>query len=233
MNRKMNATLEAMARALFKSWFVDFDPVRAKLDGRKPIGMDDDTAALFPDSFQDSELGPIPKGWRVTTLDSIASINSGKRPTGRSDTSVVGCNVPLYGGGGQMGFVSSSLYEQPILFTGRVGTLGIIFRTVDPSWPSDNTLVVEPQSGFFDFIYFVLKEFDLLILNRGSTQPLLTQTDLKSQRFALPSHLIVAEYAKVSKSIFAQINCNTKQSGILAALRDKLLPELLSGNIRI
>ncbi|MCY3004402.1 MAG: restriction endonuclease subunit S [Planctomycetota bacterium] len=71
LNRRMNATLESMARALFQSWFVDFDPVRAKLDGRQPVGMDEATAALFPNSFQDSELGPIPKGWRVAVLDEL------------------------------------------------------------------------------------------------------------------------------------------------------------------
>ena len=65
LNRRMNATLEAMARALFQSWFVDFDPVRAKLDGRQPTGLDPATAALFPNEFEDSELGPIPKGWHV------------------------------------------------------------------------------------------------------------------------------------------------------------------------
>jgi type I restriction enzyme S subunit len=63
LNRRMNETLEAMARVLFKSWFVDFDPVRAKMEGRQPHGMDAETAALFPDAFEESELGEIPKGW--------------------------------------------------------------------------------------------------------------------------------------------------------------------------
>ena len=67
LNRRMNATLEAMARALFQSWFVDFDPVRAKLDGRQPPGLDPATAALFPNEFEDSELGHIPKGWDSQT----------------------------------------------------------------------------------------------------------------------------------------------------------------------
>ena len=71
LNQRMNSTLEAMARALFQSWFVDFDPVRAKLDGRKPIGLDETTAALFPDSFQDSAVGHIPNGWRVGVLDEL------------------------------------------------------------------------------------------------------------------------------------------------------------------
>ena len=72
LNCRMNATLEAMARALFQSWFVDFDPVRAKLDGRKPAGLDAATAALFPDSFQESPMGLIPKGWEVKTIDELA-----------------------------------------------------------------------------------------------------------------------------------------------------------------
>src|SRR5690606_8622918 len=75
LNRRMNETLEAMARALFKSWFVDFDPVRAKAEGRTPSGMDAETAKLFPSEFVDSELGPIPKGWRRTVLSEAAELN--------------------------------------------------------------------------------------------------------------------------------------------------------------
>jgi len=71
LNQQMNQTLEAIAHALFKSWFIDFDPVRAKLDGRQPIGMDAETAALFPAEFEDSALGKIPKGWKVKPLDQI------------------------------------------------------------------------------------------------------------------------------------------------------------------
>ena len=71
LNRRMNATLEAMARALFQSWFVDFDPVRAKLDGRQPTGLDPATAALFPNEFEDSELGPIPKRLGSASVDEI------------------------------------------------------------------------------------------------------------------------------------------------------------------
>ena len=83
LNRRMNATLEAMARALFQSWFVDFDPVRAKLDGRTPVGLDDAIAALFPDSFKDSLLGQIPKGWEISTLGSILDVlETGRRPKG-------------------------------------------------------------------------------------------------------------------------------------------------------
>ena len=83
LNRKMNETLEQMARALFKSWFADFDPVRAKMEGRTPTGMDAATAALFPDRLVDSELGPIPEGWEVKALgEVIAVLEVGGRPKG-------------------------------------------------------------------------------------------------------------------------------------------------------
>lgn len=77
LNRKMNETLEQMARAIFKSWFIDFDPVRAKQQGKKPFGMDEATAALFPDSFEQSEFGEIPKGWRVGSLQNAAKVVGG------------------------------------------------------------------------------------------------------------------------------------------------------------
>ena len=233
LNRRMNATLEAMARALFQSWFVDFDPVRAKLDGRQPPNLDPATAALFPNAFQESSLGSIPYGWRVVYLEDIATVSSGKRPEGRCDVLSPECNVPLYGGGGRMGYVPSALHSNPILFTGRVGTLGLIFRTAEPSWPSDNTLIVEPQPGFFDYTYFALKGFDLIRLNRGSTQPLLTQTDLKRQEVILATEDVIKAFTAVSAPIFQQIVSNTQENRILTAMRDMLLPKLLSGELSI
>ena len=108
LNRRMNATLEAMARALFQSWFVDFDPVRAKLDGRKPEGLDKATAALFPDAFQESPIGPVPKGWKVGVLDELISFVIGgdwgaSEPTEDETVScycIRGADIPSLQGGG-------------------------------------------------------------------------------------------------------------------------------------
>jgi type I restriction enzyme S subunit len=83
LNRRMNATLESISRAIFKSWFVDFDPVRQKAAGQQPVGMDAQTAAMFPDSFEDSEIGEVPKGWTVTVLEEVLEeIETGSRPKG-------------------------------------------------------------------------------------------------------------------------------------------------------
>jgi len=132
-----------------------------------------------------------------------------------------------------MGYVPSALYHKPLLFTGRVGTLGIIFRTAEPSWPSDNTLIVEPQTGFLDFTHLVSTGFDLITLNRGSTQPLLTQTDPKRQMFVPPAKDVVKPLADVSEPIFRQMVSNAYESRTLATLRDTLLLKLLSGELRV
>ncbi len=233
LNRQMNRTLEETAAALYRSWFVDFDPVVAKAAGRAPAHLSPALAALFPAAFQDSDLGPIPKGWVTSGLDCLASISSGKRPTGRSDVPSNDCLVPLFGGGGPMGYLSSPLYRKPIILTGRVGTLGIIFRTSGPSWPSDNTLIVDPVEGVFNFTYFTLKGFDLVTLNRGSTQPLLTQGDLKLQQFAVPPAPLINQFEETVTPLFAMITANDEESQTLAALRDTLLPKLLSGEVRV
>ncbi|MEO0487922.1 MAG: restriction endonuclease subunit S, partial [Cyanobacteria bacterium J06659_2] len=97
LNQQMNRTLEGIARALFKSWFIDFDPVRAKLDSRQPSGMDAETAALFPDAFEDSAIGSIPKGWRASNLEEIAEVVMGASPKG--DTyNEEGIGTPLVNG---------------------------------------------------------------------------------------------------------------------------------------
>ena len=103
LNRQMNETLEAIARAIFKSWFVNFDPVRAKMEGRKPAGMDSETAALFPSTFQDSTLGKIPKGWEVEQIGNIVEIVKGRSYKSseltESDTALVTLKSIMRGGG--------------------------------------------------------------------------------------------------------------------------------------
>lgn len=234
LNRRMNETLEAMARALFKSWFVDFDPVRAKAQGQTPAGMDPATAALFPSEFQDSELGEIPKGWSPATASSIAKLTSGKRPNSRFKERTPASPVPLYGGGGVMAYVPEPLYSTAILLTGRVGTLGLLFRVTEPCWPSDNTLVLLPTCGFdFDFLRYHLARVDFASLNRGSTQPLLTQRDLGSQQFVLPPPALRKAFTDVSAPLFARQTANGNETATLRRLRDTLLPRLLSGELSV
>lgn len=234
LNRRMNETLETIARALFKSWFVDFDPVRAKADNRRPAGMDAETAALFPSAFVESQVGQIPKGWTLATLSDLANVSSGKRPNERQAESSEKMKVPLFGGGGLMAYVEEPLITEPVLLTGRVGTLGEIFRLTSPFWASDNTLVIKPKKEYlYAYVYFQLHFVDFDSLNRGSTQPLITQGDLSKLAMLLPDIAILENFHKQVSSLFSRFDLNRDESRTLAALRDALLPKLLSGEIRV
>jgi type I restriction enzyme, S subunit len=234
LNERMNETLDEMARVLFKSWFVDFDPVHAKAEGRQPYGMDAATAALFPDSFEDSELGPIPSGWEIVTLSDVAQVMSGKRPGDRQAVPSEGMDIPLFGGAGPIAYVGEPLYSTPMVLTGRVGTLGVVHRVTFPVWPSDNTLVIVPKrSGRLSWLFNVVRRFDLANLNRGSTQPLLTQTDLKSQLVIRPLESLIDAFLRMADPMNALIDMNSVESRTLAELRDALLPKLISGDLRV
>lgn len=232
--RETNATLEAIAQALFKSWFVDFDPVHAKIEGLTPEGMDEATAALFPDSFEESELGSVPRGWRVGTFSNVCTISSGKRPLDRCDQASSTCLTPLYGGAGVMGYTSASLFGESKILTGRVGTLGKVHIAYPPFWASDNVLVITPkEEATFSFTLHWLKSVDVLALNRGSTQPLLTQKDLGAQRGVIPPSHVVAEFEEVVEPLYQRIQAQGVQAQTLASIRDSLLPRLISGQLRL
>jgi len=239
LNRRMSETLEAMARALFKAWFVDFEPVRAKMEGRwqrgqSLPGLPAYLYDLFPARLVDSELGEIPEGWEVGTLGDLAEVTSGKRPSKVFPEAMPEAVIPLWGGNGPMGYVSEPLCSRPILLTGRVGTLGAVFRISTPCWPSDNTLVVlAHEKVVFEFLYFRMMALDFDALNRGSTQPLLTQSDLSTQRFAIPSTAVLNKFHEHASGYFLKIDHIMNESRTLAALRDALLPKLIRGEIRV
>ncbi|HHQ4505598.1 restriction endonuclease subunit S [Aeromonas veronii] len=232
--RETNATLEAIAQALFKSWFVDFDPVHARARGEQPQGLAPEVAALFPDSFEEFELGMVPQGWAVGTLSEICSISSGKRPPERSDELSDECHIPLYGGAGLMGYTSASLFETPRIVTGRVGTLGKVHVAYPPFWASDNVLVLTPaEDSIFAFCLHWVSAIDVHALNRGSSQPLLTQKDLGAQLGVIPLPEVLVQFEATVSPLYKQIRANLEQAQTLANLRDTLLPRLISGQLRL
>jgi len=254
LNRRMNQTLEAIARAIFKSWFVDFDPVIDNaLAAGKPIpdefadraarraqlphegsSLPENIRRLFPDEFQDSELGPIPKGWETGLVKDLATVSSGKRPNVRYPRPSASAHVPVWGGNGPMAFVPEALTNSPILLTGRVGTLGSVFRITTPCWPSDSTLILSPKSATaFEYLFFQLQQVDFTSLNRGSTQPLLTQTDLKAQPLLSPPEKAIRQFHAFAGTLYTCIDRLENESNIITALRNTLLPKLISGKIRV
>lgn len=180
----------------------------------------------------ESELGEIPKGWEITELSSIANISSGKRPITKFGDKIDGNYYPIIGASKIMGYTNNFLFDEPIIITGRVGTHGVIQKYRDKIWPSDNTFVI--KSDYLGITYQLLNLIDYKSLNRGSTQPLITQTDLKKQKIILPKNKLLLEKLNDSISVNENAYFNLKEENIfLEQLRDTLLPKLLSGEIEI
>ncbi len=232
LNRKMNETLETMARALFKSWFVDFDPVCTKAEGRD-TGLPKLLADLFPDSFEDSELGEIPKGWEVVNLNDVADINYGQN---LPQTELLGCGIPVFGAAGVIGYYSEAMFNDPIvLVTSRGSGSGAVHETHGPSFVTNNSFSVIPKDGWFSRHYLKasLLNGDISSLVTGSAQPQLTITNFSYLKLIRPAESVVHKFHSFADSIWQKKNANQNESRILADLRDTLLPKLISGELRI
>jgi type I restriction enzyme S subunit len=241
LNRRMNATLEATASALFQSWFVDFDPVRAKLDGRQPAGMDPATAALFPDSFEESPLGHIPKGWQVGSLGEVIDIYDSKRVplSGREREQRKG-SIPYHGAASVMDHVDDYLFDGIYMLLGEDGSVinddgtPVIQYVWGKFWVNNHAHVLQGKNGICtEHLLLHLKQSNIAAFVTGAVQPKLNQGNMNRIPFILPSEGIGQAFAKSIEPLFAQIRANSDQSRTLATVRDTLLPKLLSGELSV
>lgn len=221
VNKKINKTLENMAQAIFKQWFVDFEFPNEDGEPYKSSGG----------QMIESELGMIPEGWEVLALHDVIKISSGKRPKKRLSVMSEEFVYPLIGASSVMGYTTEHNFDEPILVIGRVGTHGIVQKFNQKVWASDNTLVI--RTVHYEYVSQILNQIDYKALNRGSTQPLITQTDIKNTRIVLPSSKILNEYEMLISKNYRLISNNLCQNSQLENLRDTLLPKLMSGEIRV
>jgi len=263
LNRRMNSTLEAMARALFQSWFVDFDPVRAKLDGRKPEGMDKATAALFPDAFQESSLGPVPKGWEVKTLSDLTSlITKGTTPTQDDmggapdpdaqinyvrvnsideDGSVLADKLTTIPESVHAGVLKRSiLMANDVLYTiaGTIGRIALAEDWLLPANTNQAVAIIRPEleipSGFL-MLSMRHEVFRAELHNNivHAVQANLSLGMISKARVVVPLQSILQQLFRPIDVLLSQISANRIQSRTLATLRDTLLPKLLSGELSV
>lgn len=171
------------------------------------------------------------KGWRIGYFSEIANVTSGKRPPNKFEIANSENNIPIIGASSIMGYTSQTLYggDQKIIVIGRVGTHGVINCLSEPCWPSDNTLVI--TSAAYEYTAQVLKQIDYSAINRGSTQPLITQSDIKNQKVVIPNASVLDNFEIWAETIRDSINKTNKENIVLASLRDSLLPKLLNGEI--
>lgn len=241
LNRRMNETLEAMARALFKSWFVDFDPVRAKMEGRQPFGMDQATADLFPDRLVESEIGLIPEGWEVTTLgDAIDIFDNLRVPLNKRERGERQGEYPYYGAASIMDYVDDYLFDGVHVLAGEDGSVvdengrPVVQYVWGKFWVNNHAHVLKGKNSVSDeHLLLYLMSLDIAPYVTGAVQPKLNQTNLKSVPFLMPTETACNHFSRVITKWFESIRITTEQSRTLAELRDLLLPKLLSGEIRV
>ncbi|CAK0753903.1 type I restriction enzyme, S subunit [Gammaproteobacteria bacterium] len=257
LNRRMNATLEEMARAIFKSWFVDFDPVRAKMDGRVPFGMDEETAALFPDGFQDSELGQIPRGWRVTTLGACIGFRSGFsfKSQDWQDSGVpvvkIGSVKPGIIDLTQVSYVSEEIAQQAARYrlstgdmligmTGYVGEVGLVPPSNNPPLLNQRVgkfVMATPGTASLAFWYCTTRqpEFKTFVEthSHGTAQANVSGESIMEFPLVVPHSAILDGFNRNCQPLLNRILANHGESHTLAALRDTLLPKLLSGELSV
>ena len=246
LNRRMNATLEAMARALFQSWFVDFDPVRAKLDPA-PAGptLDPATAALFPEHLEDSPLGHIPKGWTAGTVVEGFNLTMGQSPPG--DTyNEEGNGLPFYQGRTDFGFrfptrriycSAPTRYAKPgdTLVSVRA-PVGDINMANEECCIGRGVAAVRHKSGATSFTYHSMAHLypDFARFEaEGTVFGSINKDSFEKLRFVIPPDEIVAAYERQAGPLDEQIRTLENQSRTLATLRDTLLPKLLSGELSV
>jgi len=253
LNLRMNATLDAMMRTLFQSWFVDFDPVRAKLDGHQPIGTDPATAALFPNEFEDSELGPIPKGWGVGRIEDILTFRRNTLdPSDFSDKFFAHYSLPAFDEGRTPKLERGSAIKSHKLV---VPTDVILLSKLNPHIPriwlpditsgyravcSTEFLVAQPKSGIsreFLFCLFTSSPFTseyatLVTGTTGSHQRVKSESVLQ-MKITIPPAQIIDRFSRLANVTHGRISRNIRESATLAALRDALVPKLLSGKLSV
>ncbi|MDH4246199.1 MAG: restriction endonuclease subunit S [Deltaproteobacteria bacterium] len=253
-NRRMNATLEAMARAIFKSWFVDFDPVRAKAEGRQPDGMDAATAALFPDRFTDSPLGKIPAGWGVIPLYETADYKNGAAFR-NEDFTQEGMGLPVIkiaelkeGITAQTKWSFREAIPEQVIDTGDLlyswsgspeTSLDVFLWENGPGLLNQHIFkVIAPTPQVKRLVYYLLKHLRPVLVETAKNKQTtglghVTVADMKRLLVCWPPDTVKIAFDKLSAPLFEKAFANQIESRKLAATRDALLPKLLSGEVRV
>ena len=250
--RETNATLEAIAQALFKSWFVDFDPVRAKMEGRAPEGMDEATAALFPDALEESELGWVPKGWRVGTLADVATLNAQSLlarnpPPEINYIDLAGVKANVFDVPQCYSFADAPSRARRVLHEGDciVGTVrpgnrsfGFIATAQNHLTGSTGFAVLSPKQCWMTAFTYLCATRDesidrLAALADGGAYPAVRPEVVASTPCALPTDEVMKAFDSISRQLLKAIGGNSEQAQTLATLRDTLLPRLISGQLRL
>ncbi|QOY51709.1 restriction endonuclease subunit S [Candidatus Sulfurimonas baltica] len=250
LNRKMNQTLEEMAQALFKSWFVDFDPVHAKMGcandeelevAARELGISKEVLELFPSEFEESELGMIPEGWDNDFLDSFVEILDSKRiPLASNERATRKGSIPYYGATSIMDYVDDYIFDETLLLMGEDGSVtrenGTPFLQYiwGQSWVNNHAHVMRSKSTLsVEALYIALLNKNVTMFVTGAVQPKINQGNLKQIPIINAGDVVNKMYSTLIEPIFAKVRLITEENITLQKTRDALLPKLLSGELDV
>ena len=223
-----------MARALFKAWFVDFEPVRAKMEGcwqagQSLPGLPAHLYDLFPDRLVESELGEIPEGWTTGRVSDFLRLAYGKSlPT---KTRIPG-DIPVYGSGGITGFHNAALIDGEAVIVGRKGTVGSLYWEQSPNYPIDTVFYVQPLAPL-PFCYHLLESLPLRDMNTDAAVPGLNRENVYRLQVVLPPQVLIEKFSAIAGKLRRTVFNFQNENSSLTQLRDTLLPKLISGELRI
>ena len=253
LNRRMNETLEAMARALFKSWFVDFDPVRAKMEGRE-TGLPRSIADLFPDKLVDSELGEMPEGWEISTVGEEVTVVGGSTPSTKDrslwdgeinwatpkDLSTLSAPVLLETtrliSDAGLSKISSGLLPQGVVLLSSRAPIGYLAIAEIPVAVNQGFIAMKCESRLSNMFVWLWTQanMDIILQNsNGSTFQEISKRNFRPLNITIPEPEILSVFDKHVRLLYERIVKNQRESRTLAVLRDALLPKLVSGEIRL
>ncbi|WP_416401664.1 restriction endonuclease subunit S [Alicycliphilus denitrificans] len=253
--RQTNATLESIAQALFKSWFIDFDPVRAKAEGREPEGMDAATAALFPADFVHSELGPVPRGWRVQPIGDLVDAVGGSTPDTKNEAfwepavhhwtspkDLSGATAPVLldterrVSNAGLAKISSGLLPVGTLLMSSRAPIGYLSLSQVPVAINQGYIAMPPGGRLPPtYLYFWCQLNMGAIKGRanGSTFMEISKKAFRPIPALLPSPEVVNRFQEFAITVFSRVTANERQARALAEVRDALLPRLVSGKLQL
>ena len=235
LNKKKSPILEEIAKATFKSWFIKFDPVRAKAEGR-PTGLPPEISDLFPDELVESEIGKVPKGWVVTDLGQLVTPRRGKAITKRTRTKGI---VPVVAAGLEPAyFHNESNVNAPVVMISASGTNAGFARLYHQNiWASDDCLFISKMQSptpCLWYIFLKLNQSKIYNMQQGAAQPHIYTSDLVRLQICIPKEKtlwnILNEFASL---LFEKIGVTTEENRVLSELRDTLLPKLISEELNI
>ena len=251
LNKRMNETLDAMARALFKSWFVDFEPVRAKADGREP-SVAGKLAELFPDSLSRTELGEIPDGWRIVPLSEVCNINPARilrknEPAPYIDMAAIPTRGHSPGSWIRRSYGSGARFENgdtlmaritPCLENGKTAYIDVL-QEREVGWGSTEYIVLRPKRPLPNEYAYCLarsepfREAAIRSMTGSSGRQRVPVEAVAAFNVAMPPASIAEAFGKAISPLFARMKQGASESRVLAEMRDALLPKLVSGEIRV